>query len=53
MEKTRFGNVFTALLEINRQVMKVLELRGLEMLTNFRLREVSPAVVKNENNAQR
>jgi hypothetical protein len=45
--------VFTALLEINRQVLEVLELPRLEMLTQFRLREVSPAIAENENNAQR
>ena len=45
--------MFTALLEINRQVLEVLELPGLEMLTQFRLLEVSPAVVKNENKEQR
>ena len=53
METTRLGNVFTALLEINRQVLEVLELLRLEMLTQFRLREVSPAIAENENNAQR
>ena len=52
-EKARLGNVFTALLEINRQVFEVLELPELEMMTQFRLREVSPAVMKNENNKQR
>lgn len=51
MEKARLGNVFTALLEINRQVLEVLELPGLEMLTQFRLREVHPAVAENKNNA--
>ncbi|MDE1044660.1 MAG: hypothetical protein OSA05_05245 [Nitrospinaceae bacterium] len=45
MEKAQLSNVFTALLEINRLVLEVLELPGLEMLTQFRLREVSPAVV--------
>lgn len=53
VEKARLGNVFTALLEINRQVLEVLELPGLEMLTQFRLREVHPAVAENKNNAQR
>ena len=42
MEKARIGNVFTALLEINRQVLEVLELPDLEMLIQFRLREVHP-----------
>jgi hypothetical protein len=51
MEKARLGNVFTTLLEINRQVLAVLELPGLEMLTQFRLREVHPAVAENKNNA--
>jgi hypothetical protein len=37
MEKIRLGNVFTALLKINRQVMEVLELTGLKMLTQFSL----------------
>jgi hypothetical protein len=53
MEKALLGNVFNALLEINRQVIEVLELPGLEMLTQFRMLEVSPAVVKNENKEQR
>lgn len=53
MEKVRLGNVFTALLGINRQVLEVLELPGLEMLTQFRLREVHPAVTVNKNNAER
>jgi hypothetical protein len=44
--------MFIALLEMNRQVLKVLELLGLEMLTQFCLRKVSPAVVENENNEQ-
>ena len=44
--------MFTALLEINRKVLEVLELPGLAMLTQFRLREVSPAVAENGNNAQ-
>jgi hypothetical protein len=35
------------LLEINRQVLEVLELPGLEMLIQFRLREVHPAVAAN------
>jgi hypothetical protein len=47
LEKARIGNVFTALKEINRQVLEILELPGLEMLTQFRLREVHPAVAKN------
>ena len=37
IEKSRLGNVFTALLEINRQVMEVLELTGLKMLAQFSL----------------
>ena len=45
--------MFTALLEINRKVLEVLALPRLEMLTKFRLREVSPAVAENENKAQR
>ena len=49
LEKARIGNVFTALLEINRSVLEVLELPGLEMLTQFRLREVHPAVAANNN----
>ena len=32
MEKARLGNVFTALLEINRLVLEVLELPELKML---------------------
>jgi hypothetical protein len=52
-EKGRLGNVFTDLLEIKRQVMALLELARLEILTQLRLREVSPAVMKNENNSQR
>jgi hypothetical protein len=52
LEKARIGNVFTALLEINRQVLEVLELPGLEMLTQFCLREVHPAVAAN-NDAER
>ena len=52
-EKARLGNIFTDFLEINRQAMEVLELPKLEMLTQFCLREVSPAVMKNENNSQR
>jgi hypothetical protein len=42
MKKPRLGSVFDALLEINRLVLEVLELPGLKMLTQFRLREVSP-----------
>jgi hypothetical protein len=53
LEKARLGNVFTALLEINRQVLEILELPGLEMLTQFRLREVHPAVAENRSNAER
>ena len=53
MEKARLGNVFTALLEINRLVLEVLEFPGLEMLTKICLSEASPAVEENENNAQR
>jgi hypothetical protein len=53
LEKTRLGNLFTVLLEINRQVLEILELPELGMLTQFRLREVSPAVAENENNTQR
>ena len=45
--------MFDALLEINRLVLEVLELPGLEMLTKFCLSEASPAVAENENNAQR
>ena len=52
LEKARIGNVFTALLEINRQVLEILELPGLEMLTQFRLREAHPAVAENNNAEQ-
>ena len=45
--------MFTVLLEINRQVLEILELPRLEMLIQFRLLEVSPAIAENENNAQR
>ena len=51
LEKARIGNVFTALLEINRQVLDVLELPGLDMLTQFRLCEVIPGI--NENNSSK
>jgi hypothetical protein len=53
LEKARIGNVFTALQEINQQILGVLELPGLEMLTQFRLREVHPAIAENKNNAER
>jgi hypothetical protein len=42
--------MFTALFEINRQVLEILELPGLEILIKFRLGEVSPAVEENDNN---
>ncbi len=52
VEKARIGNVFAALLEINRQILEVLELPGLELLTQFRLREVHPAAAA-KNNSER
>ncbi|MZH02411.1 MAG: hypothetical protein F3745_03150 [Nitrospinae bacterium] len=47
LEKARIGNVFAALLEINRQVLEVLELPGLGALTQFRLCEVIPQISEN------
>jgi hypothetical protein len=53
MEKAPLSNVFTALLEINRQALEVPDLPGLEILTKFRLSEVRPAVAENKNNVER
>jgi hypothetical protein len=53
LKKSRINNVFTALLEINRQVLEIRELPGLEIWIQFRLGEVRPTVEKNKNNAQR
>lgn len=52
LERARLGNVFSALLEINRQVIAVLELPGLEALTQFRLSVVIPDGGENTNPIQ-
>ncbi len=52
LQKARVGNVLTAFQEMNRQVLEMIELPGLEELTQFRLREVVPGFSANENNAE-
>jgi hypothetical protein len=42
MEKARIGNVLSAFQEMNGKILTMLELPGLEKLTQFRLREVLP-----------
>ena len=42
LQKARIGNVLTAFQEMNRQILQMLELPGLERLTQFRLAEVCP-----------
>ncbi len=51
LEKARIGNVLATFLETNRRILEMLELPGLERLTQFRLREVVPGVASNKNNA--
>ena len=51
MEKARIGNVFSAFLEVNRQILDMLEIPGLERLTQFRLREVMPGFEANKKNS--
>lgn len=51
LEKARIGNVFTAFHEINRQVLTVMEIPGLETLAQFRLREVRPGLAEEKTNA--
>ncbi len=42
LEKARIGNMLSAFLQVNREVLSMLEIQGLETLTQFRLREVFP-----------
>ena len=50
IEKARIGNVLDAFLEMNRRLLAILELPGLERLTQFRLRNmVLDPVVKKKN----
>ena len=51
MEKARIGNVLLAFLEVNRQILDMLEIPGLERLTQFRLREVMPGFEANKKNS--
>jgi len=51
MEKARIGNVLSAFLEVNRQILDMLETPGLERLTQFRLREVIPDFETNKKNS--
>ncbi len=51
MEKARIGNVLSAFLQVNRQILDMLEIPGLERLTQFRLREVMPGFEGNKNNS--
>ena len=51
MEKARIGNVLSAFLEVNRQILDMLEIPGLERLTQFRLREVMPGFEANKKNS--
>ena len=51
MEKARIGNVLSAFLEVNRQILEMLEIPGLERLTQFRLREVMPGFEANKKNS--
>ncbi len=51
LEKARIGNVLTTFLEMNRRILDMLRLSGLESLTQFRLREVIPGFAVNKNNA--
>lgn len=50
LEKARIGNVLAAFLEMNRQILDMLKLPGLESLTQFRLREVVSGFATNKNN---
>ncbi len=40
IQKARIGNILSAFLEVNRKILDMLEIPGLERLTQFRLREV-------------
>ena len=51
MEKARIGNVLSAFLEVNRQILAILEIPSLERLTQFRLREVMPGFEANKKNS--
>ena len=51
MEKARIGNVLSAFLQVNRQILDMLEIPGLERLTQFRLREVMPGFQGNKINS--
>ncbi|MCS5622173.1 MAG: hypothetical protein NZ656_09500 [Nitrospinaceae bacterium] len=51
MEKARIGNVLSAFLEVNRKILDMLEIPGLERLTQFRLREVMPGFEANKKNS--
>ena len=51
MEKARIGNVLSAFLQVNRQILEMLEIPGLERLTQFRLREVMPGFEANKKNS--
>ena len=48
MEKARIGNVLSAFLEVNRQILNMLKIPGLERLTQFRLLEVMPGFKANK-----
>jgi hypothetical protein len=49
-EKARIGKVLAAFLEMNQKLLSMLELPGLEELTQFRLREVLPGFEANNKN---
>jgi hypothetical protein len=51
IEKARIGNVLSAFLEVNRQILNMLEISGLERLTQFRLFEVMPGSTANKKNS--
>ena len=48
MDKARIGNLLSAFLAMNHQVLDMLEIPGLEKLTQFRLREVLPDYAGNK-----
>ena len=48
MERARIGDVLSAFLDMNQQILAVLDLSGLEALAQFRLREVFPGQVTNK-----
>jgi hypothetical protein len=51
MEKARIGNMLSAFLEVNRKILDMLEIPGLERLTQFRLREVMPGFAADKKNS--